>query len=80
MQEADEIIASYIQPEPRSRHCWVIMRKSDDTKMGTCGFHFWDKTDCKVEIGYDLKKEFWGNGYMEEAIKKSLLSPGLRCT
>lgn len=36
--------------------------------MGTCGFHCWDIKDSKVEIGYDLKKEFWGNGYMYEAM------------
>jgi ribosomal-protein-alanine N-acetyltransferase len=36
--------------------------------MGTCGFHCWDKNHVKVEIGYDLLKEYWGNGYMQEAI------------
>jgi len=38
--------------------------------MGTCGFHCWDQTNCKVEVGYDLKEEFWGNGYMHEAMKE----------
>lgn len=69
IQEADEIITFYIQPEPRLQHRWVIIKKSDDTKMGTCGFHRWNKTDGTVEIGYDLKEAFWGNGYMQEAIK-----------
>jgi ribosomal-protein-alanine N-acetyltransferase len=36
--------------------------------MGTCGFHCWNKNDGKVEMGYDLLKDFWGNGYMQEAI------------
>jgi ribosomal-protein-alanine N-acetyltransferase len=72
MQGADEILELYIQPEPRSKHRWVIMKKSDGTKMGTCGFHCWDQADCKVEVGYDLKEEFWGNGYMQEAMKEIL--------
>jgi len=46
------------------------MRKSDGIKMGTCGFHCWNHREQKVEIGYDLKEEFWGNGYMQEAIKE----------
>ena len=70
MQGADEIITFYIKPEPRLQHRWVILRKSDGMKMGTCGFHCWDQSNCKVEVGYDLKEEFWGNGYMQEAMKK----------
>ena len=69
MQGADEIIAFYLQPEPRLQHRWIIMKKSDGTKMGTCGFHCWNKTDGNVEVGYDLKEKFWGNGYMQEAMK-----------
>ena len=70
MQGADEIITFYIQPESRLQHRWIIVRKSDGMKMGTCGFHCWNQTDCKVEVGYDLKEEFWGNGYMREAMKE----------
>ncbi|MBU3146670.1 GNAT family N-acetyltransferase [Clostridium sp. CF012] len=70
MEGADEIITFYIQPESRLQHRWVIVRKSDGMKMGTCGFHCWNQKDCKVEVGYDLKEEFWGNGYMQEAMKE----------
>jgi len=65
---ADEIIEFYLEPEPRQQHRWVIIRKADGLKMGTCGFHCWNVKDSSVEIGYDLKKEFWGNGYMYEAV------------
>lgn len=36
---ADAIIGDYLLPEPRSCHRWVIARKSDGRKLGTCGFH-----------------------------------------
>ncbi|MGV8981152.1 GNAT family N-acetyltransferase [Clostridium sp.] len=70
MEGADEIITFYIQSEPRLQHRWVIVRKSDGMKMGTCGFHCWNQKDAKVEVGYDLKEAFWGNGYMQEAMKE----------
>jgi ribosomal-protein-alanine N-acetyltransferase len=71
MQGADEIITFFIQqPEPRLHRRWVILRKSDSMKMGTCGFNGWDQKDSTFEIGYDMKEEFWGNGYMQEAIKE----------
>ncbi len=70
IEGADEIIAFYTQSEPRLQHRWIIMRKSDRIKMSTCGFHCWNQEDCKVEVGYDLKEEFWGNGYMQEAMKE----------
>jgi ribosomal-protein-alanine N-acetyltransferase len=65
---ADEIIEFYLEPEPRPQHRWIVIRKADGMKMGTCGFHCWGIKDSRVEIGYDLKKEFWGNGYMYEAL------------
>lgn len=68
LEGADEIINFYIQPEPRNQHRWIIQRKSDGEKMGTCGFHFWNHEENTVEIGYDLKEKYWGNGYMQEAL------------
>jgi len=70
ISEADEIIEFYMTPEPRIQNRWIIIRKSDNKKLGSCGFYCWDKKLSKVETGYDLKEEFWGNGYMHEAMKE----------
>lgn len=70
IEGADEIIEFYIKPEPRNQCRWIIIRKLDNKRLGTCGFHCWDKKLGRVEIGYDLNEEFWGNGYMYEAIKE----------
>lgn len=67
---ADEIIDFYVKPEPKNLCRWIIIRKLDNKKLGTCGFHCWDRKLNKVEIGYDLNEEFWSNGYMQEAIKE----------
>ena len=69
---ADDIINFYLEPEPRNQHRWIIIRKTDNVKLGTCGFHCWDKNISKTEIGHDLLKEFWSNGYMQEAIGEIL--------
>ncbi|MBI9015124.1 MAG: GNAT family N-acetyltransferase [Clostridiales bacterium] len=66
---ADEIIEFYLKDESCSQHRWILTRKSDGMKMGTCGFHCWDEANSKIEIGYDLNEAFWGKGYMEEAVR-----------
>jgi Acetyltransferases, including N-acetylases of ribosomal proteins len=66
---ADEIIDFYVQPKPRAQHRWILVRKSDGTKIGTCGFHCWDKLNGCCDIGYDLYPDYWGKGYMGEALR-----------
>lgn len=70
ISEADMLINFYTCPEPRTQHRWIIKRKSDGSRIGTCGFHCWNMQDSKVDVGYDLKREFWGHGYMHEAMKE----------
>jgi ribosomal-protein-alanine N-acetyltransferase len=69
---ADEIIDFFTAPEPRTQHRWILVRKMDGLKLGTCGFHCWDKVDGCCDIGYDLFPDYWGNGYMNEALNKIL--------
>jgi ribosomal-protein-alanine N-acetyltransferase len=69
---ADEIIDPYVNSTSIGLSRWILIRKTDHEKMGTCGFHCWDPNESKIDIGYDLKQQYWGNGYMQEAIKAIL--------
>lgn len=51
---------------------WAITFKEKDELIGTCGFHHWNKTHYKIELGYDLQPAYWGKGIMTEAIPLAL--------
>ncbi|MBI1878814.1 MAG: GNAT family N-acetyltransferase, partial [Chloroflexi bacterium] len=54
---------------------WGITPKSGDSAgvvVGTCGFHAWNKPHFRAEIGYELAREYWGQGLMAEAIRAIL--------
>ena len=70
--EAGELIEYFTQPEPRTLHRWILVLKGGGEKIGTCGFHNWDRRNQRAEIGYDLQPEFWGKGYMSEALEAVL--------
>ena len=70
LRGADEIIEFYIQLEPRAQHRWILVRKGDGVKIGTCGFHCWDRSHDRCDVGYDLYPDYWGKGYMTEALKE----------
>ena len=48
---------------------WAITRKSDQTVLGTCGFHNIKPEHYRAELGYELGKTYWGQGFMAEALK-----------
>lgn len=72
LDEAHELINFYLQPEPRMQHRWILTLKNNSAKIGTCGFHCWDKNLNCVDIGYDLQEEYWGQGLMSEALNAIL--------
>lgn len=51
---------------------WGIVRKEDNVLIGTCGFNTWIKRSSRGEIGYELGREYWGKGYITEALKEVL--------
>jgi ribosomal-protein-alanine N-acetyltransferase len=51
--QACDLIKYFRQPEPRCQHRWVVVRKPDGEKMGTCGFHHWLAAEKSAEAGYD---------------------------
>lgn len=66
INEAEEIIRFHIE----DTGCrWGIFSKVDSQFMGTCGFHCWIQGEQpRAEIGFDLAKEHWGKGFMQEAL------------
>jgi ribosomal-protein-alanine N-acetyltransferase len=51
---------------------WGLVNKRDDKLIGTCGFTNWDPESKKAEIGYALAREYWGQGYITEAVKRAV--------
>ena len=47
---------------------WAITRKTDQTVLGTCGFHNVKPEHHRAEMGYELGKAYWRQGYMTEAL------------
>ena len=66
---ADAEISEWCQPEPRDQHSWVLVRKADGVAIGTCAVNNWDRSSAICEIHYDMHPDFWGNGYMTEAMQ-----------
>ena len=51
---------------------WAIARKPDDTLIGTCGFHAYNRLHNRAEIGYELHPDHWRQGIMTEAAGETL--------
>jgi ribosomal-protein-alanine N-acetyltransferase len=49
---------------------WAIIEKKSNIFIGYIGFIRVTPEHCRAEIGYALKPEFWGKGYMHETINK----------
>lgn len=67
-EDAIEFIEWNTNPEDKGHNRWVIEKKGSNEQIGTCGYDLWDRTNNIAEIGYDLWYEFWGCGYMKEAL------------
>jgi [ribosomal protein S5]-alanine N-acetyltransferase len=68
IEQAQEIVDFFMLPTATTYTRWVLVTKTDEQPIGTCGFHKWDKRNRRSEIGYDLTPSAWGQGYMSEAL------------
>ncbi|MFC7373157.1 GNAT family N-acetyltransferase [Fictibacillus iocasae] len=48
---------------------WGIELAETGDLIGTIGFHNWSHVHNRTEIGYELNRAYWGNGYMSEAMR-----------
>lgn len=51
---------------------WAIIEKDSDQFIGDFAFWRIDRKNYRAEIGYTLKPDFWGKGYMKEAMDAAL--------
>jgi len=51
---------------------WVIEDKNTGAFVGYCLIFKLDRINCRAELGYALKPEYWGKGIAIEVIKKLL--------
>lgn len=47
---------------------WLIERRSDGALLGSIGCSVWFH---RIEVGFALAKQFWGHGYMPEALSRT---------
>jgi RimJ/RimL family protein N-acetyltransferase len=67
--EAMEMYEGYLKPGFESHFRVIIEKKDTETPIGTIGFYKYSETHKRAEMGYDLLKEYWGNGYVTEAVR-----------
>lgn len=48
---------------------WAIELKSEGKVIGTCGYHNMNEVHRRAEVGYELNKKYWRNGYVTEALR-----------
>jgi ribosomal-protein-alanine N-acetyltransferase len=69
-QEAADIITHYGSPDANKRYArWGMFRAEDGAFVGTCGYHYYDAALGQVEVGYDVWKEYWRQGYGAESVQ-----------
>ncbi|MBO4907970.1 MAG: GNAT family N-acetyltransferase [Lachnospiraceae bacterium] len=69
ISEAEKMISGYnegLQNKWEMR--WGIVLKESGKLIGTCGFHAISDYDKRIEIGYDLNRDYWGKKIMKEAL------------
>lgn len=49
---------------------WIIRKKDTLNVIGYIGYWRLIRENLRAEIGYALKPEYWGNGYMHESLTK----------
>lgn len=56
----------------RTGICWGVTLKNEDKVIGLFGIHHWSRHHCRAEIGYDMNRNYWGQGLATEAIQAML--------
>jgi ribosomal-protein-alanine N-acetyltransferase len=67
-KEAEEMYEEYMKPGKRNQFRLLIENKTG-ISVGSVGLYNYSVTHRRAEIGYDLLREYWGNGIMSEVVE-----------
>ena len=67
-KEAKNIIERFQNSTSKSCFRYSMFDKKTGAFIGTCGYHCLDNELKQVEIGYDIWKDYWKQGYISEAL------------
>ena len=51
---------------------WAVALRENNRAIGLFGFNSWDRGHNRASIGYNLAREYWGQGLSKEALKAML--------
>lgn len=57
-----------ILPEIEEGRRWAIVDKKSGIVVGSCGYHNMKAEHRRAEIGFELGREYWGQGIMQEVM------------
>jgi putative acetyltransferase len=67
--ESIEETREYLQHTTEKGDTWALVLKSENRVIGSIGLHRKDVETVR-EIGYVMHPDYWGNGYMTEAVRE----------
>ncbi len=73
LAEAQDIITHYaLAPDSARYRRFALIHRLTGAFVGTCGYHFLNREQQSVEIGYDIWKDYWRQGYAREMLPQLL--------
>jgi [ribosomal protein S5]-alanine N-acetyltransferase len=69
LETARATIEFFRHPERDPYLRYGMFEKTTGEFIGTCGYHHYDPERRQTELGYDVWKAFWRNGYVSEAVR-----------
>ena len=70
LQESQYVVANFFMKNPLG--VWAICDKEGQQMIGSIKFEKLDEIKQEAELGYFLKKDYWGRGLMTECVKEIL--------